>query len=209
MATRRIRLTESELTNLIRRIVEDTEEMNEFYPTTPEERDEVYNTPIFKGSKIYPKTPEEIDNIEIDDIDMGDDMSKQEAIKKIAEFLQDEVLTDLSPREIKTLERKVDKSDSNVSENIYEDDEDLSSRKASRREKMMMRGGLGIAATGAVLALGEFMGYSEFETTSMLHDLNHMAGLERYTGPVTVAMVFAGLALALKGLDSRYRRTGN
>jgi hypothetical protein len=36
-----------------------------------------------------------------------------------------------------------------------------------------------------------------------------MAGLERYTGPVTVAMVFAGLALALKGLDSRYRRTGN
>ena len=74
---------------------------------------------------------------------------------------------------------------------------------------MKIRGGLGMAATGAVLSLGEFMGYSESEITSMLHDFNSMAGLERYTGPVTVAMVFAGLALALKGLDSRYRRTGN
>jgi hypothetical protein len=43
----------------------------------------------------------------------------------------------------------------------------------------------------------------------MLHDLNHRAGLERYTGNVTVGMVFEGLALALKGLDNRYRRTGN
>jgi hypothetical protein len=176
MAMKKIRLTESELTRLVRRIVEDTER---------------------------------VDDIEIDDIEIQDEMSKQEAIRKIAEFLKDEVLDDLSPREIKTLERKVEKSENNVSENIYEDDEDLSSRKSSRREKMMMRGGLGMAATGAVLALGEFMGYSEFEVTSMLHDLNSMAGLERYTGPVTVAMVFAGLALALKGLDSRYRRTGN
>lgn len=176
MAMKKIRLTESELTRLVRRIVEDTERM---------------------------------DDIEIDNIDMDDDMSKQEAIRKIAEFLKDEVLSDLSSREINTLERKVEKSENNVSENIYEDDEDLSSRKASRREKMMMRGGLGMAATGAVLSLGEFMGYSESEITSMLHDFNSMAGLERYTGPVTVAMVFAGLALALKGLDSRYRRTGN
>ena len=176
MTMKKIRLTESELTRLVRRIVEDTERM---------------------------------DDIEIDNIEMDDDMSKQEAIRKIAEFLKDEVLSDLSSREINTLERKVEKSENNVSENIYEDDEDLSSRRASRREKMMMRGGLGMAATGAVLSLGEFMGYSESEITSMLHDFNSMAGLERYTGPVTVAMVFAGLALALKGLDSRYRRTGN
>ncbi len=171
MAMKKIRLTESELTRLVRRIVEDTERMG--------------------------------------DIGMEDEMSKQEAIKKIAEFLKDEVLDDLSPREIKTLERKVEQGEENIQENIYEEDEDLSSRKKSRREKMMMRGGLGMAATGAVLSLGEFMGYSEFEVTSMLHDLNHMAGLERYTGNVTVAMVFAGLALALKGLDNRYRRTGN
>ena len=92
MTMKKIRLTESELTRLVRRIVEDTERM---------------------------------DDIEIDNIDMDDDMSKQEAIRKIAEFLKDEVLSDLSSREINTLERKVEKSENNVSENIYEDDEDL------------------------------------------------------------------------------------
>jgi hypothetical protein len=179
MAIKKIRLTESQLTSLIKRIVEDTE--NDM------------------GMEMRMDFNDEDDS----------DMTKQDAIRKISEFLKDEVLSDLSSREINTLERKVEKSENNVSENIYEDDEDLSSRRASRREKMMMRGGLGMSATGAVLSLGEFMGYSESQITSMLHDLNHMAGLERYTGPVTVAMVFAGLALALKGLDSRYRRTGN
>jgi DNA-binding MarR family transcriptional regulator len=178
MAIKKIRLTESQLTSLIKRIVEDTE--NDM------------------GMEMRMDFNDEDDS----------DMTKQDAIRKISEFLKDEVLSDLSSREINTLERKVEKSENNVSENIYEDDEDLSSRRASRREKMMMRGGLGMSATGAVLSLGEFMGYSESQITSMLHDLNHMAGLERYTGPVTVAMVFAGLALALKGLDSRYRRTG-
>lgn len=178
MAIKRIRLTESQLTSLIKRIVEDTE--NDM------------------GMEMRMDFNDEDDS----------DITKQDAIRKIAEFLKDEVLSDLSPREISTLERKVEKSENNVSENIYEDDEDLSSRRASRREKMMMRGGLGMSATGAVLSLGEFMGYSESQITSMLHDLNHMAGLERYTGPVTVAMVFAGLVIALKGAANRYDRIG-
>ena len=182
MAIKKIRLTESELTRLVRRLVEDAEE------------------------KMMYDTESDFDN-------MGDEMddeltNPQDAIAKIAEFLKSEVLPDLSPRQINKLKDKVEDAET-VTENIYEDDEDLSSRKASRREKMMMRGGLSMAAVGAVAALGEFMGYSEFETTAMIHDINHMAGLERYTGPVTVAMVFAGLAMALYGLDRRVRRTGN
>jgi hypothetical protein len=167
MAIKKIRLTESELTRLVRRLVEESEE------------------------KIMNDTEFDFDNM---DDEMDDELTKQDAIAKIAEFLKSEVLPDLSPRQMNKLKDKV---------------EDLSSRKASRREKMLMRGGLGMAAVGAVAALGEFMGYSEFETTAMIHDINHMAGLERYTGPVTVAMVFAGLAMALYGLDKRVRRTGN
>ena len=181
MAIKKIRLTESELTRLVRRLVEDAEE------------------------KMMNDTESEFDNM---GDEMDDELTKQDAIAKIAEFLKSEVLPDLSPRQMNKLKDKVEDAET-VTENIYEDDEDLSSRKASRREKMMMRGGLGMAAVGAVAALGEFMGYSEFETTSMIHDINHMAGLERYTGPVTVAMVFAGLAMALYGLDRRVRRTGN
>ena len=181
MAIKKIRLTESELTRLVRRLVEEAEE------------------------KIMNDTEFDFDNM---DDEMDDELTKQDAIAKIAEFLKSEVLPDLSPRQMNKLKDKVEDAET-VTENIYEDDEDLSSRKASRREKMLMRGGLGMAAVGAVAALGEFMGYSEFETTAMIHDINHMAGLERYTGPVTVAMVFAGLAMALYGLDKRVRRTGN
>ena len=181
MAIKKIRLTESELTRLVSRLVEEAEE------------------------KMMNDT--EFDFDEMDD-EMDDELTKQDAIAKIAEFLKSEVLPDLSPRQMNKLKDKVEDAET-VTENIYEDEEDLSSRKASRREKMLMRGGLGMAAVGAVAALGEFMGYSEFETTSMIHDINHMAGLERYTGPVTVAMVFAGLAMALYGLDKRVRRTGN
>jgi hypothetical protein len=181
MAIRKIRLTESQLTRLIGRIVEETEK----------EMD----------SEITKKDDEREDN----------KMFRHEedaAIKKIAEFLKSEVLPDLSPRQINKLKEKVGNAET-VSENIYEeDDEDLSSRKASRREKMMMRGGLGMSAVGAVAALGEFMGYSEFETTTMIHDINHLAGLDRYTGPVTVAMVFAGLVMALRGRAKKYERTG-
>lgn len=176
MAIRRIRLTESELTRLIKRIVEDTEE--------------------------------EIDLVDIDDESDYGKMTKDDAIEKIAEFLKSEILPDLTSSEKRDLERKVKMENSPMGLDEDDDMDDLKSRKSSRREKMMMRGGLSTSAVGAVLALGEIMGYSEFEITSMLHDLNAMAGLGRYTGPVTFYMVFAGLALALKGLDMRVRRTG-
>lgn len=147
---------------------------------------------------------------EYEEIDVESDyekMSKEDAIEKIADFISDE----LTDEQLMSLRMKLKESTSRVNRTINEDEEemnDLKSRRAGRREKAMIRGGLGLSAASAVAALGEFMGYSEFELTSMLHDLNHMAGLERYTGPVTVGMVAAGLAMALKGLDMRMRRTG-
>ena len=163
-------------------------------------------------AKIVKESKYEYDEEIIEDEDSedeGDEMSKQEAIKKIAEYLKSEVLNDLTPREVSKIKSKVQQAKSSVQESLYEEDEesdDLSTRKAKRREKAMIGGGLGTMATGAVLSLGEFMGYSDFEITSMLHDFNELAGLERYTGPVTVGMVFAGLVLALKGVANKYSR---
>ena len=89
-----------------------------------------------------------------------------------------------------------------------DDEKSLKDRKANRKEKAMIGGGLGTMGAGMIASLGEFMGYSDFEMTGFLHDLNHKAGLENYTGPITVAMVFAGLGMALKGVANRYDRTG-
>lgn len=161
-------------------------------------------------AKIVKESKYEYDEEIIEDEDSedeGDEMTKQEAIKKIAEYLKSEVLNDLSPREVSKIKHKVQQAKSSIQEGLYEEEsDDLSTRKAKRREKAMIGGGLGTMATGAVLSLGEFMGYSEFEITSMLHDFNKLAGLERYTGPVTLGMVFLGLVLALKGVANKHSR---
>jgi hypothetical protein len=189
-----VRLTERDLTNLIKKIVkesmEDSEEMIDF-----EEKD----------------FGDEYDFDEFDrEVDYGK-MTKEDAIERIADFLKSEVLPELSPRELNMLKRKTQDVESPMEPMNEEDEEDFSdlkSRRSSRREKGMIRGGLGLAGTSAVALLGEFMGYSESDLTSMLHDINQMAGLGKYTGPVGVGLVALGLAAALKGLDMRMRRTG-
>jgi hypothetical protein len=168
MATKKIRLTESELTNLIRRIVEDSE-----------------NT-----------------------MGMESEMSKNEVVELISDFFKDEVLPELTPRETRSLKQKLERPQSR---GIREDEEghsSLSDRTSNFREKLMMKGGLGMAGVGAIAALGEFTGWSEHELTSKIHEFVEMAGAGNYSGPITVAMVAAGLAIALRGRAKQYSRTG-
>lgn len=182
---RKIRLTEAQFHNMIRRIVKETK--NQYDEELIEDED------FMEYEETQTKK-----------------MTHDDAVKKIAEFLQSEVLSELSPREISMLKQKLPKPESNMGSMNEEDEEmdDLESRRSSRREKGLMRGGLGMAGASAVALLGEFMGYSEFELTNMLHDINHMAGLGKYTGPVGFGLIALGLAAALKGLDMRMRRTG-
>lgn len=181
---RKIRLTESQFHNMIKRIVKETKH----------------------------QWDEEI--IEDEDFEMDVDvqtkkMSPLQAAKKIAEFLSTDVLPNLSSEELSQLKREMPDVGSSMNQmNEDEDFDDLESRRASRKEKAMIRGGLATAGASAVALLGEFMGYSEFELTNMLHDINHMAGLDQYTGPVGVGLVALGLATALAGLDRRMKRTG-
>ena len=182
---RKIRLTEAQFQKMVRRIVYETKN----------------------------QWDEEI----IEDEDEDDKMTKQEAIEKIADFFKDKVFPKVrrkNPELMNKLKKYVHSHKMN--ENfLYEEEEDedddkksLKSRRANRKEKAMIGGGLGAMGTGMITSLGEFMGYSESDMTNFLHDLNHMAGLDEYTGLVTVGMVFAGMALALKGVADRYDRTG-
>lgn len=174
MAIKKIRLTESELTNLIRRIVKETEDMSDDLMMGTEEENE---------------------------------LSKHDVIELISDFFSDEVLPELTPREERMLKRKVDESRRrNVNED--EDHSSLKDRGANFREKLMMRGGLGITGASAIAAIGEFTGWSEFEITQKIHEYVEMAGAGHYTGPISVAMMAAGLAMALRGRAKQYSRTG-
>ena len=134
-----------------------------------------------------------------DDDDDEEEMTKQDAINSIADYFDDEFgsfknlnMTDKS--ELKSILNDFNSKGSRIKE----------SRMKNIRNQAMIKGGLGVATTGAISALGEFMGFSGAKLTSKIHDLNHMVGLEEYTGPVTVAMVFAGLALYLAGKSKQY-----
>jgi hypothetical protein len=179
---RKIRLTESAFHSLIRRLVIETKEKMD-----DEDSDH-----------------EDMDN-ESDYSKMSQEKKKEErAIKKIADYLKSE----LEPQEKEKLKNKLDES-RRYGRYLYEDEEkDLSSRRSGSLGKTIKRGGLALSATGAVAALGSIMGYSEGKLTSMIHDITASAGLGNFTGPVTYAMIAAGLAMALYGRNMEYKKTG-
>ena len=174
---RKIRLTESAFHSLIRRLVIETKEKMD---------------------------DEDSDHDDMDNESDYSKMSKEKAIKKIADYLKSE----LTKNEEQKLKNKLDES-RRYGRRLYEDeDKDLSSRRSGSLGKSIKRGGLALTATGAVAALGSIMGYSEGKLTSLIHDITSNAGLGEYTGPVTYAMIAAGLAMALYGRSMEYKKTG-
>ena len=158
--------------------------------------------------RLVIETKEKMDEEDSDNDDMGNgsyDSKKtkeEKAIKKIADYLKSK----LTPTKKEKLKNKLDES-RRYGRRLYED-EDLSSRRSGSLGKTIKRGGLALSTTGAVAALGSIMGYSESELTSMIHDITANAGLDEYTGPVTYAMIAAGLAMALYGRNMEYKKTG-
>ena len=173
---RKIRLTESELTTLIKRMVEQAQD---------------------DMSMEY-----------MEDDDMGyddeEELSKPEVVDIISDFFKSEVLPELAPEERSELKRMARKATPEMTEAYL--NEDLKDRFKSFKEKAMIGGGLGTMVTGMITALGEFTGWSEHELTIKIHDFVESFGAGQYSGPITVAMVFAGLALALKGYADRSNR---
>ena len=173
---RKIRLTESELTTLIKRMVEQAQEDMGMEYT--EEHDMGY--------------------------DDEEELSKPEVVDIISDFFKSEVLPELAPEERSELKRMARKATPEMTEAYL--NEDLKDRFKSFKEKAMIGGGLGTMVTGMITALGEFTGWSEHELTIKIHDFVESFGAGEYSGPITVAMVFAGLALALKGYSDRANR---
>jgi hypothetical protein len=83
--------------------------------------------------------------------------------------------------------------------------EDISDRMKSFKEKAMMRGGIGMMGAGMLGMVSQAMGYADNgELWVALHDyVDKMGG-----GPISTAVLIAGLVMALKGVANRSERLG-
>lgn len=145
--------------------------------------------------------------IELNTDEEGEDLSKGDVVNLISKFFKKEVLPDLDPEETAELKSELGEEGMAHLSEMYIN-ENLGDRISNFKEKAVMRGGLGVAAMGAIGALGEITGWSEHEMTTKIHDFVQSFGAGNYSGPITLAMVAAGLAMALKGRAMRYNRTG-
>ena len=183
---RKIRLTESELTTLIKRMVEQTQE------------------------DISSQEYNEEDDMEYDE--EQEELSKSEAVDVIADFFKSELLPNISSEEKSELKYMARKAGPEINERYL--NEDLKSRFKDFKEKTMIGGGISASVTGMIGFVSQISGWSQSELMTKLHEFFQNFGYGEYTGPLTVAMIAAGLVVALKGyadrgnrLDSPYTKT--
>lgn len=170
---RKIRLTESELTTLIKRMVEQAQDdmRMEYNEEDDEEQEE---------------------------------LSKPEAVDLIADFFKTELLPNISSKDKSELRHMAREVGPEINEHYL--NEDLKSRFKDFKEKTMIGGGISAAVTGMVGFASQVAGWSQTELMSKLHEFFQSFGYAEYTGPLTVAMIAAGLIVALKGYSDRGNR---
>ena len=214
MAIKRIRLTESELTSLIRRIVEDTnDEMDMIDVQSDVEMDE----PIRQRGG------------------MGWIMS---AAKEVADMFKREVLPTLSDEEVEDLERLASRVDArsalmnlksyvnseegedalSQAEDMMDDSlmvsegvitEGISKRVMKALSRLGVFTGLGMLGAGFTGFVSMIPGYID---SSFLTSVNGMIqdkyGCGKFCGPLSVLIMILGIAMALGSRAMRYRKTG-
>lgn len=211
MATRRIRLTESELTNLIRRIVEDTENVDGMgtEPTLDEPKSE------------------------------GKGMSWiMSAAREVADMFKSEVLPNLSNEEIKGLERMASRFDAkdalrnlkmyvnteegeealSKAEEMMDDSlvmtegvltEGISNRVIKALSRLGVFAGLGMLGGGFMAFVSEIPGYIDSEFLTAVNQMvEDKYGCGNFCGPLSVLVMILGIAMALGSRAMRYRKTG-
>ena len=210
MAKRIVRLTETDLRRIVKRVIkEDMGGIDDVHPT-------------YGNLNLSKYSNDDLNNLE------GGELNPTEVKNLIADYFTEEILPELTPEEYSMLERKVNEPNeegievqdfifrgdgsNRMTERRIRENEDSSRRMGGRNaafgEKAMMGGGAGLALSGAITALGNITGWSEFELTTKIHDFVEMAGAGNYSGPISLAMAAAGLALAFKGRSRQYGRTG-
>ena len=139
-----------------------------------------------------------------DDMSMSDDKETNydpRVIRRVARFFKQK-LRRLDDEEIEDLQDMVlNPETENLAEMFLR--EDISDRMKSFKEKAMMRGGVGMMGAGMLGMISQAMGYTDAgELMIQVHDYVDMMG----GGPVSTAVLIAGLVMALKGTADRSER---
>lgn len=216
MAIKRIRLTESELTSLIRRIVEDANDETEI-------------------DAIDVQSDVEMDEPKRERGGMGWIMS---AAKEVAEMFKSEVLPTLSDEEVKDLERLASKVDArsalmnlksyanseegedalSQAEDMMDDSlmvtegvitEGISKRVVKALSRLGVFSGLGMLGAGFTGFVSMIPGYIDSSFLTSVNDMiQDKYGCGKFCGPLSVLIMILGIAMALGSRAMRYRRTG-
>jgi hypothetical protein len=155
--------------------------------------------------RLVKETEEEM-NTEMSEMDSfeneeNDGMSKEDTVHAVANFFKRK-LRRLDSDEIENLEDMViNQKTEGLTEMFLR--EDISDRMKSFKEKAMMRGGIGMMGAGMLGMISQALGYTDAgELMVQLHDyVDKMGG-----GPVSTAVLIAGLVMALKGAADRSER---
>jgi hypothetical protein len=176
-----IRLSERDLTKLIKRMIKEMED-----PSTFEDADKNYEETmsvndvanIFSEVSSLPKS----------------------AVSELKKIVNNEI-KDLTPEEKEELKSLVNQG---MSGEMMEEDDDLSSRKSRFKEKAMMRGGVGMMGSGLLGLISQGMGYTDYgDTWVAIHDyVEKMGG-----APVSALALIGGIIIAIKGMADRDLRT--
>lgn len=157
--------------------------------------------------RLVKETQEEM-NTEMSEMESFDDgeneeMSKEDTVHAVADFFKRK-LRRLDDEEIQDLEDMVVNQETEGLAEMFLR-EDISDRKKSFKEKAMMRGGIGMMGAGMLGMISQAMGYTDAgELMIQVHDyVDKMGG-----GPVSTAVLIAGLVMALKGAADRSERLG-
>ena len=152
--------------------------------------------------RLVREAEEEMMSITMDD-EESEGMSKEDTVHAVADFFKRK-LRRLDSDEIEQLEDMVVNSETEDLTEMFLR-EDISDRKKSFKEKAMIRGGIGMMGAGILGMISQAMGYTDAgDLMIAVHDyVDKMGG-----GPVSTAVLIAGLVMALKGAADRGLRTG-
>ena len=152
--------------------------------------------------RLVREAEEEMMSITMDD-EESEGMSKEDTVHAVADFFKRK-LRRLDSDEIEELEDMVVNSETEDLTEMFLR-EDISDRKKSFKEKAMIRGGIGMMGAGILGMISQAMGYTDAgDLMIAVHDyVDKMGG-----GPVSTAVLIAGLVMALKGAADRGLRTG-